>query len=265
MTNIVISGFKGRMGQSIFKMAQKFDDIKVVGAVEREDHPEIGSEVYKGLTLQDDVAPLLNENTVLIEFSNPAATVKHVEEAMKAKAKVIIGTTGLTSEQEDSIKKASEVIPILESHNYGLGMNTFWEILRNATKALGNDYEVEIVEYHGGDKPDVPSGTGLIIGNIIAEAKGVKFEDVVRYGRDITKTNVRKENEICYHSVRGGSYRADYTIVFLGDGERLEFTLREESVDIIARGAVLSAKFMETCKPGYYEMSDVLEFLRQAR
>jgi 4-hydroxy-tetrahydrodipicolinate reductase len=263
MVNIVISGFRGRMGNSLFKLAQKMDDVRIVGAVVRPNHPEIGTEVCDSVVLQGNVSPLLNEDTVLIEFSTPLATIQHLEQAVKANAKMVIGTTGLTDEQEDYVKSSSKIIPILESHNFGIGMNTFWELIRTATKILGNSYDVEIIEFHGGKKPDVPSGTGLIIGKIIAEAKGVEFDDVVRYGRDYTKTNVRRENEICFHSLRAGSFRSDHTVIFAGNGERLEFTHREESPDIISHGALLGAKFLNTRKPGYYSMTDVLDFLQQ--
>lgn len=265
MVNIVISGFKGRMGSSIFHMAQNINDIRVVGAVERSDHANIGQEVCDGVVLQDDVGSLLNEDTVLIEFSNPQTTVKHLKQALKANAKMLVGTTGLNEVQVDFVRSSSEVIPILQSHNYGIGMNAFWEILRTATKILGSDYQVEIIEFHGGNKPDVPSGTGLTIGKIIAEARDDNFENVVRFGRDSVRTNVRKDNEICFHSLRAGSYRSDHTVIFAGDDERLEFTHREESPMIIARGAIFGAKFLTTCKPGYYGMSDVLTFIQQTR
>ncbi len=265
MVNIVISGFRGRMGSNIFLMTQNFNDIRVVGAVERSNHTDIGLKVCDGVVLQDDAGSLLNEDTVLIEFSTPQTTVMHLEQALKTNAKMVIGTTGLNDEQMNYVMSSSKVIPILHSHNYGIGMNAFWEIIQMATKILGSDYQVEIVEFHGGNKPDVPSGTGLTIGKIIAEAKGDNFENIVRFGRDRTKTNVRNDNEICYHSLRAGSYRSDHTVIFAGDGERLEFTHREESPTIIARGVIWGAKFLTNCKPGYYGMSDVLKFIQQTR
>ena len=263
MVDIVISGFAGRMGKSIFQMAKLCEDVRVVGAVERENCPEIGLPINEMIRLSSDVNGLLNSDTVLVDFTNPNATINHLEEAIKYKAKMLIGTTGFTDEQEEFIKKASDRIAILESHNYGIGMNVFWEILRVVTKLLKHDYEVEIMEFHAANKPDVPSGTGLTIGRIIAESMGEEFSNVVRFGRGQTKENTRPKNEICFHSLRAGSYRSEHTVIFAGNGEYLKFTHAEESPSIISRGVILGAKFLANKQKGLYSMADVIRDTEQ--
>ena len=263
MVDIVIAGYAGRMGKSIYQMANFDDDVRLVGAVERENHPDLGSPVDEILRLSDDVSGLLNTNTVLIDFTNPSATMQHLKEAIKANAKMLIGTTGFTVEQEDIIKKSSDRIAILESHNYGIGMNAFWEILRVAAKLLSHDYQVEIMEFHAANKPDVPSGTGMTIGKIIAEAMDDDLNTVVRFGREQTKENVRPKNEICFHSLRAGSYRSEHTVIFAGNGEYLKFTHTEESPSIISRGVILGAKFLANKQKGLYSMADVIRDTEQ--
>lgn len=258
MVDIVIAGFAGRMGKSIFQMANLCDDVRVVGAVVREIPSEMGLPIKEMIRLSDDVNGLLNTDTVLVDFTNPNATIKHLEEAIKSEAKMLIGTTGFTDEQEDFIKRSSDRIAILESHNYGIGMNAFYEILRVATKLLKHDYEVEIMEFHAANKPDVPSGTGLTIGRIIAESMGDDFSNVVRFGRGQTKENMRSKNEICFHSLRAGSSRSEHTVIFAGNGECLKFTHTEESPSIISRGVILGAKFLANKQRGLYSMADVI-------
>lgn len=258
MVEIVIAGYAGRMGKSIYQMASIDNEIRIVGAVERENHPEVGSHVDEKIRLSDEIKGLLNANTVLIDFTNPGSTMKHLEEATKCNTKMLIGTTGFTVEQEDIIKKSSDRIAILESHNYGIGMNAFWEIIRVATELLRHDYQVEIVEFHAASKPDVPSGTGMTIGKIIAEVMGENSTTVINFGREQTKDNVRPKNDICFHSLRAGSYRSEHKVIFAGDGEYLEFTHKEESPSIITRGVLLGAKFLANKKPGLYSMADVL-------
>jgi len=215
--------------------------------------------------VQDALVPSTAGDEILIEFSTPQATMEHLEIAVASGLPVLIGTTGLSAAQTSLIKQAAERIPVLVSHNYGIGMNAFWEILKVATRYLGHDYDIEVIEFHANNKPDVPSGTGGTIARIIAEERGDALEDVIRYGRDKTTANKRKPKEIGMHSLRAGSYRSDHTVIFAGNGERLEFTHREEDSSIIARGVLWGLRFLNGRAPGLYSMGDVLNYMQSAQ
>lgn len=260
MINIIISGVCGRMGQKIAAAARSDADISIAGVLERHGHPHIGEELFPGITIQKDVMNLSWKEATLIEFSTPTSTIDHVRVAVKNTIPVVIGTTGFTEDQELLIFQASQHIPILKSHNFGIGMNAFWEIIRIATKLLKNDHDIEIIEFHGADKPDVPSGTGMTIANIIAKECGSSIDDVIRYGRTRTNVSTRNRHEICMHSLRAGGYRSDHTVIYAGQGERLEFTHREENTSIIAQGVLLGIRFLRDKPPGLYGMRDVMGF-----
>lgn len=259
----IISGACGRMGMKIIAAAAQTDDIRIVGAIGRSGSACIGRELSNGIIVQDVLVPSATGHEILVEFSTPQATMEHLKLAVASRIPVLIGTTGLTTAQNLLIKQAAERIPVLISHNYGIGMNAFWEILKVATRYLGHDYDIEVIEFHSSDKPDVPSGTGGTIARIIAEERGDTLEDVIRYGRDKNTTNIRKPKEIGMHSLRAGSYRSDHTVIFAGNGERLEFTHREEDSSIIARGVLWGVRFLNGRAPGFYSMGDVLKYMQQ--
>jgi 4-hydroxy-tetrahydrodipicolinate reductase len=265
MISIVVSGVCGRMGQKIVAGVGATDDLRIRGAVEASGHPMVGKELQTGIVVSSELSSCLESSDVLVEFSAPAATVMHLETARAMKAPVLIGTTGLTEQQDELIRGASAEIPILKSHNYGVGMNVFWEIVRQATRYLGEDYDIEIVEFHGRAKPDVPSGTGSTIARIIAAERGQELRDVACYGREKSTTNKRKDHEIGIHSLRAGSYRSDHTVIFAGDGERLEFVHREEDLKIIVRGVLWGVRFLREQRAGLYGMDGVLEYMQKQR
>lgn len=265
MIDIIVSGAMGRMGTKILTEALLHEDIHIVGVLGNPQNPAIGKEIQPGLVLQSNLANISSDNAILVDFSTPAATVDHIVHAKRVGMPVVVGTTGFSEQEEASIADATKTIPILESHNYGIGMNAFWEILKVATQYLGKDFDIEIIEFHGASKPDVPSGTGNTIASIIAREQGDIPEDVIQYGREKNRSNTRKYHEIGIHSLRGGSYRSDHTVIFAGNGERLEFTHREEDSSIIARGVMWASRFLQGKSPGVYHMADVLDFMRNSQ
>lgn len=265
MTNVIVCGARGRIGSLILSELAGLSDIKVVGAVGNPNDSMVGQEISPAVTLHASLDSLCEFKAVLVDFSNPQATIQHLSHAVEKNLPAIIGTTGLSEEQECLIKAAAKAIPILTSHNFGIGMNAFWEIMKVATAYLGNDYDIEIVEFHAASKPDVPSGTGKTIASIIAHERGDDLNQVLRYGREHDHAFSRKPHEIGIHSLRAGSYRSDHTVIFAGNGERLEFTHREEDSRIIAKGVLWAIRFLSGQPAGLYGMQDVLRFIRETR
>ena len=145
MIDIIVSGAMGRMGTKILTEALLHDDITVVGALGDPKSTAIGKELQPGLLLQSDMADIFSQNAILVDFSTPVATLEHIALAKSIGMPVVIGTTGFSEEQEVAIRDAGKSIPILESHNYGIGMNAFWEILKVATQYLGKDFDIEVI------------------------------------------------------------------------------------------------------------------------
>ena len=264
MIDILLSGAQGRIGTRIIDELPQNPDIRLVGALGNPAHVTSGDTVAHNITLQSTMEAYGTVSAILIEFSTPQAVMDHLLVAEDTGRPLLIGTTGFTEEQERRIETASERIPILISHNYGIGMNAFWEILKVATEYLKDDFDVEVVEFHAGSKVDVPSGTGNTIASIIARERGDSPDEVIRYGRNKEHAFHRKPREIGVHSLRGGSYRSDHTVIFAGNGERLEFTHREEDSSIIARGVLWGVRFLATKEAGLYGMHDVLDFKRRS-
>lgn len=244
MVKIIISGICGKMGTRIGFLASKDKDIEIAGALEAQGNPGIGKDIGEVLGMEKTgkgVSPDL-ENTsgqcdVLIEFTSSAATLKHLEIAVKKKISMVIGTTGFSSEEVEKIKQASLKIPIVFSPNMSIGANLLFKITEEATKALGPDYEVEIVEAHHNQKKDAPSGTARRLGEAVSKIKG-KMPPI--------------------HSIRAGDIVGDHTVIFAGKGERIELTHRAHSRDAFAKGALDAAKFLVGKRPGLYSMADVI-------
>jgi len=223
---VIVCGARGRMGQEVVSMILKEKGWQLIGAVD----------------LQD----VLQKDAVIIEFTTPLATLEHVRVARENHIPCVIGTTGFKNSEIEEIKKASCSIPILLSPNMGRGINLLFALVEKIARILP-DFDKEIVEAHHNLKKDAPSGTAYRIAQILAEVEGKDLS----VGR-------RKRNEIGIHSIRGGSIVGDHTVIFAGEGERLEITHRAESRKIFARGALLAAKFIADKEPGLYDLQDAL-------
>ncbi len=247
MTKVAVSGARGRMGSRILTLAFADNSFSVVGALEREGHPEIGKDIgelfglgSKAILLSSDAAKALKDADVLIEFTSPEATLTHLRAAVGAKKAMVIGTTGLSPQELEEVMKAGAAIPVLWTPNMSVGVNLLFEMVSDAARRLGADYEVEIVEAHHRGKKDAPSGTAKFLAEKIAGARKSKLDP----GK--------------IHSLRIGDVVGDHTVVFATDGERLEFTHRASSRDTFAAGALRAARFLAGKAPKFYTMKDVL-------
>ena len=238
---IAIVGAAGRMGQMLVKLAEG-TDLEVVSKVD----------VAEGYDREwaADVEGV-------IDFSYHVAVPSAVEKAAAAGIPYVIGTTGLTGEEQSRVDAAAKKIPVVQSGNYSLGVNLLLELVRKAAQTLGPEYDVEVVEMHHRHKRDAPSGTALMLAKAAASGRG-KTDDFV-YGRkgDIGE---RPVGEIAVHALRGGSVVGDHTVMFAGDVERVELTHKAQSREAFAAGALKALAWAKGRPAGRYTMRDVLGF-----
>jgi 4-hydroxy-tetrahydrodipicolinate reductase len=261
---LVVPGAAGKMGRMIVKVIADSPTAQLVAAVERPGSPLIGQDagVVAGLAalsvkIQSELDDALAQADVIIDFTAPAATAWTVSRAAEHGVAVVIGTTGLGEAEKRAVWQAAERIPIVLSANMSLGVNVLFGLIAQAAKALGNDYDVEIVELHHRQKKDAPSGTALAMATVVAEALERDLGKVARYGRE-GQVGARTAEEIGMHAVRGGDIVGEHTAYFCGLGERLEITHRASSRETFARGAVRAAEWLRDRDPGLYDMQDVL-------
>ncbi len=260
---IAVMGAGGRMGRELVRAADRPDCI-VAGGTERAGSPLLGQDLgtLAGLgplevAVTDDALDLLTRVDAILDFTSPAATVEFAGLAANARIVHVIGTTGFTPQQELAITAAGRHAVIIKAGNMSLGVNLLTAITRQVAAALDADYDIEIVEMHHRHKVDAPSGTALMLGQAAALGRGVELEKNavrVRNGH----TGARKSGDIGLQSLRGGSVVGDHTVIFAGEGERIELTHIAQDRSIFARGAVKAALWGQGKKPGVYSMLDVL-------
>ena len=204
------------------------------------------------LDIGDALAPIAQAE-VLIDFTRPEGTLEHLEHCKAA----VIGTTGFSPAQEKIIKETAKRIPIVLSPNFAIGVNVVFRLAETAARALGDAYDVEIVEAHHRHKVDAPSGTALKLGEIIASSLKRDLQKEARHGRH-GDTGERPVKQIGFHAIRGGDIVGEHTVIFAGSGERVEVTVRSQSRMTYAAGALRAAKWLKGRPPGLYDMSDVL-------
>jgi 4-hydroxy-tetrahydrodipicolinate reductase len=260
-----VLGAGGRMGRAIIAALQDDPRLVLAGAVERAGHDSIGQTLGPGfppaLTIGSNMVPLALASDVLVDFTSPEALETTLEAACEGEAAVVIGTTGLGPEHHAMIDAAARSIPVLQAANTSLGVTLLAHLVEAAAKALGPDWDIEIVELHHRDKRDAPSGTALALGQAAARGRGVDLDAVSARGRD-GLGDARRSGDIGFASLRGGSAAGDHDVLFGGDGERLILGHHAENRAIFARGALKAAAWLAGKPPGRYQMDDVLGLAR---
>ena len=263
MMKIAIAGATGRMGKMLIETVLNTADAQLVGALEHASCPQLGEDAgaflgkKTGVLISADVAQVLANAEFLIDFTRPEGTLAHLAVAEKTATKMIIGTTGLSAEQMVSLKTASKKLAIVFAPNMSVGVNATLKLLEIAAKMLNQGYDIEIIEAHHRHKVDAPSGTALKMGEVIADALGEKLDDLAVYTRE-GYTGERKEGSIGFATVRGGDIIGDHTVLFAGDGERIEISHKSSSRQSYAQGALRAARFLQSQNSGLYDMQDVL-------
>lgn len=242
------------MGQALIEACHENPDLTITGLVEGPGHSMIGRKIADTLPeIVDDLGKIIDKCDVVIDFTSPEATLKNAMLAAEHKKPMVIGTTGLNSDQTKELQELSKKIPLLVSSNMSIGVNLLYDIIARAAKIIPGNFDVEIIETHHKNKKDAPSGTAK---KLLSEITAVRGGQPV-YQRESTG-KPRGEGEIGVVSIRAGDIVGEHTVVFAGPGERLEFTHRAHSRRVFAEGALAAARFLIKTKPGWYEMRDVL-------
>ncbi|MDD5724419.1 MAG: 4-hydroxy-tetrahydrodipicolinate reductase [Syntrophales bacterium] len=264
MIKVIVAGAAGRMGGRIVTLIHGDDRMELVGAVDREGHHLVGSDVgsYLGLgetgvVLGDDLTKCIQLGDVVIDFSSHAASVEHLRLAAEYNKAIVIGSTGLTQDEMEQVADISGRARCVLAPNMSVGVNVLFKVLKDVAGILGDGYDVEIVEAHHNQKKDAPSGTAVKMAQIIAQALDREIEKVGVYGRR-GMVGARSQTEIGVHTVRAGDIVGEHTVLFGGMGERLEFTHRAHSRDNFALGALRAALWIVDRVDGLYDMQDVL-------
>jgi 4-hydroxy-tetrahydrodipicolinate reductase len=245
------------MGQALIAAAARRDDVHVAAALDRADSAEQGKEVAPGVTVTALIDAALKAAPVYVDFTTVQSTMAVAQAARARRVAAVIGTTGLSGAVEESLDALAEVAPVVVAPNFSVGVNLVLGLVAQAARALGPGWDAEIVELHHKMKRDAPSGTALGIARSIAEARGVKLNDVGRYSRD-GDVGPRPDGEIGAVAVRGGDVVGEHTAFFFGAGERVEISHRATDRAIFAHGALRAAAWVVGKKPGRYDMLDVL-------
>jgi 4-hydroxy-tetrahydrodipicolinate reductase len=260
---IVIAGAAGRMGRTLVRAISETNGCVVAGAFEARGRDTLGQDagVLAGLaplnvTLTDDPLPLLAHADAVIDFTVPAVSVELAALAAQARIVHVLGTTGLSADDETKVRAAARHAIIVKSGNMSLGVNLLAALVARAAKALP-DFDVEIVEMHHRMKVDAPSGTALMLGRAAAHARGVTLEDKKASARD-GHTGAREDGAIGFSSLRGGTAVGEHQVILAGPHERIVLGHVAEDRAIFAQGAVAAARWGHGKKPGLYGMGDVL-------
>jgi len=251
------------MGRSLIEATLNAEGLSLAAALEVVGAPALGSDagellgVRTGIPVTDDIGAAVAASDCLIDFTRPAGTIAHVEACAKQGKSAVIGTTGFSDGQRNRIAGWAKRIPIAMAPNFAVGVNVLFKLVDVAARALGNDFDVEIIEAHHRHKVDAPSGTALRIGEIAAQALGRDLEKSAVHGRS-GDTGERPGAAIGFHAVRGGDIVGEHTVMFAGTGERIELVVRSASRMTYALGALRAARFLQGKPAGLYDMQDVL-------
>ena len=253
---IAVAGAGGRMGRTLIEAVLADRELTLAAVFDIAGSPAVGTR-FGQVTVGSDVNAAVAAADVLIDFTRPQGTLAHLSACAKVGKPCVIGTTGFSEAQEQSIAAAAKRIPIAMSPNFAVAVNVLFSLAEAAGSALGAGYDVEIIEAHHRHKVDAPSGTALKLGETVAAALNRELKDVARHGREGV-TGERPRQQIGFHAIRGGDIVGEHTVMFAGTGERLELTVRSQSRSTYAAGALRAAKWLRNQPAGFYDMFDVL-------
>jgi 4-hydroxy-tetrahydrodipicolinate reductase len=264
MMRIAVVGASGRMGICLIKAAALAKNAELAVAVSRPDSLAIGRDAGElagisvvGVKVVDNLAAVVDQFDVLIDFTRPDASMAFIETCREAGKKLVIGTTGYSDAQKAVIAKAAKDVAIVMAPNMSVGVNLSLKLLALAAKVMGDYTDIEVIEAHHRHKVDAPSGTALRMGEVIADALGRDLKDCAIYGRE-GNTGERDRKTIGFSTIRAGDIVGEHTVMFADDGERVEITHKATSRMTFANGAVRAAVWLADKDSGLYDMQDVL-------
>lgn len=261
---LVIVGAGGRMGRVLTRVVTETEGAEVVAAVDREGTDVLGQDAgvlagvgELGVQVTDDPLTAFAKADGVLDFTAPAASLWFAELAAQARIVHVVGTTGWAEGEDEPLHAAARHARIIKSGNMSLGVNLLAALVSQAAAALDSDFDIEVLEMHHKHKVDAPSGTALLLGEAAAKGRGIDLSAHSVRSRDGIM-DPRKAGDIGFATLRGGSVIGEHSVIFAGEGERIELTHRSEDRQLFARGAVKAALWGFDQKPGFYSMTDVL-------
>jgi 4-hydroxy-tetrahydrodipicolinate reductase len=264
MMKIGVAGAAGKMGTRIAALLKEYEGLQLAAAFERKGHKDIGRDVgvvtgtgESGVKLAEGIGGIIDSVDLVIDFTSVESTKENLRAASEKGKAMVIGTTGFTAADVEEMKPLFKHIPCVMASNMSLGVNLLLKVLADVASALGDDYDIEIVEAHHRLKKDAPSGTALKMAQVLADAVHRNLDEVAVYARKGI-IGQRTKKEIGIQTVRAGDIVGEHTVLFGGLGERIEITHKASSRDTFARGALRAALWLKGKGPGLYDMQDVL-------
>ena len=260
---IGILGAGGRMGRILIQAVQQAG-YQLAAAVERPESSLVGTDAGElagigsvGVKVSGSLADVLKDCDVIIDFTAPVATAQHLKLCREAGVAMVIGTTGMSDEQKAELDEVATHTPVVYAANYSVGVNVSIKLLELAAKVFGDTVDIEVIEAHHRHKVDAPSGTALMMGEAIADTLGRNLKEVAVYGRE-GHTGPRERQTIGFETIRGGDIVGEHTVMFIGEGERVEVTHKATNRMNFASGAVRAAAWVVGREARKYDMKDVL-------
>jgi len=261
---VAVVGAAGRMGKNLIEAVGMTKGLKLTAATEHPDSSLIGADAGEvagvgklGVTIAADLAAVVNDFDVVIDFTGLAPTLNHLSICREHSKKIVIGTTGFDDDQKAQITAASQEIGVVFAPNMSVGVNLCFKLLDMAARVMGDDCDIEIIEAHHRHKLDAPSGTAVRMGEVVADALGRDLSKVAVYGRE-GQTGERDRETIGFETIRAGDVVGEHTVWFATEGERVEITHKASSRMTFAKGAARAAAWLETKDKGLFDMQDVL-------
>jgi 4-hydroxy-tetrahydrodipicolinate reductase len=251
------------MGREIAAIALDDSAVRLIGAIEASRHPRLGKDIGGvcgrgdcGCLIQPEVKNIKVDTAVIIDFTAPAASMALLGQLKGSSARLVIGTTALSTQEQSRVQEFAKSTAVVFSPNMSLGVNLLFHLTDIVARRLGASFDIEIIEAHHRHKKDAPSGTARKLGEVAAAGAGLVYDSAVRNGR-AGMVGERTNAEIGMHAIRGGDIVGDHTVLFAGNGERLELRHMAHSRTPLAAGAIAAAKWVSDKKPGLYSMKDV--------
>lgn len=264
MLNIAVTGAGGRMGRTLIEACQQIDNCQLSAAIERPESTLLGSDAGEmaglgkiNVSIVGNIADVVDTFDVLIDFTSIESTLKNIEICKASNKKIIIGTTGFSDQQKQTIQDAASEIAIVFAPNMSVGVNLCLKLLQTAAQVLGDSVDIEVIEAHHRHKVDAPSGTALRMGEVVAETLGRDLNECAVYGRE-GQTGERDRQTIGFETIRAGDIVGEHTVMFADIGERVEITHKASSRMTFAKGAVRAALWLSDHDKGLFDMQDVL-------
>ena len=265
MIRVAVVGAVGRVGRMLLEAVAGDEQCQLGAAVIKQGESLLGVDAGElvgvgplGVPLTDDLAQVVDDFDVLIDFTTPPATMAHVELCRVHAKGIVIGTTGLSQEQKDTLARAAQKTAVVFAPNMSIGVNLVLRLLEVAARVLGDEADIEIIEAHHRHKVDSPSGTALKMGEVVADTLGRDLQACALYGRE-GPIGPRERETIGFATVRGGDVVGDHTVLFACEGERIEVTHKASSRMIYVRGALRAVHFIADKRAGLFDMQDVLD------